>query len=94
MCFLMLTRCFGGRYVNFGVFELYGDKALEVALSTMFELILSIPFEDLMVRILMMCYKFLTTNSPLEKGGRGILSTLPHPLNTNFLNLFSNNPTN
>ncbi|CAG8602788.1 1085_t:CDS:10 [Paraglomus occultum] len=48
VCFLMLTRCFGGRYVNFGVFELYGDKALEVALSTMFELILSIPFEDLM----------------------------------------------
>jgi len=47
----MLTRCFGGRYVNLGVFELYGDKALEVALSTMFELILSIPFEDLMVHM-------------------------------------------
>ncbi|ORY07504.1 exportin-7-like protein [Basidiobolus meristosporus CBS 931.73] len=49
VCFDMLSRSLTGRYVSFGVFALYGDKALELALNTVFEMMLSIPVEDLMV---------------------------------------------
>jgi exportin-7 len=42
-----------GNYVNFGVFELYGDKALSDCLSAIMELLLHIPIEDLMVRHLL-----------------------------------------
>uniref|UniRef100_A0A803LT90 Uncharacterized protein n=1 Tax=Chenopodium quinoa TaxID=63459 RepID=A0A803LT90_CHEQI len=38
----------GGNYVNFGVFELYGDKALDDALDIAFKMILSIPAVDLL----------------------------------------------
>ena len=35
-CSLMvLTRALGGNYVNFGVFELYGDPALKVRLPAL-----------------------------------------------------------
>ena len=30
-CLAILTRALGGNYVNFGVFELYGDPALKVS---------------------------------------------------------------
>ena len=30
VCFQILARALGGNYVNFGVFELYGDPALKV----------------------------------------------------------------
>ena len=30
VCLSILTRALGGNYVNFGVFELYGDPALRV----------------------------------------------------------------
>ena len=30
VCLAILTRALGGNYVNFGVFELYGDPALKV----------------------------------------------------------------
>ena len=33
-CLAILTRALGGNYVNFGVFELYGDPALKVSLVT------------------------------------------------------------
>ena len=31
ICLLILARALGGTYVNFGVFELYGDPALRVS---------------------------------------------------------------
>lgn len=31
ICLLMLARAMSGNYVNFGVFELYGDPALKVS---------------------------------------------------------------
>jgi hypothetical protein len=49
VCFNIISKSFGGRYVNFGVFSLYGDKAFDVTLGTMYELMLSIPFDDLLV---------------------------------------------
>ena len=37
-----------GNYVNFGVFELYGDRALDDALDIALKMILSIPAADLL----------------------------------------------
>ncbi|KAI8143944.1 hypothetical protein BJV82DRAFT_683294 [Fennellomyces sp. T-0311] len=44
----ILSRCLGGRYINFGVFWLYQDKAIDEAFHMMFQLMLSIPLDDLM----------------------------------------------
>ncbi|CAG8679341.1 14585_t:CDS:2, partial [Funneliformis caledonium] len=49
ICFNILTKSFAGRYVNFGVFELYGDKALEIVLNTSFEMMLCVPFDDILM---------------------------------------------
>ncbi|RXG72220.1 Exportin-7-A [Armadillidium vulgare] len=40
---------FAGNFVNFGVFRLYGDEALDSALHTFVKLLLSIPQSDLLV---------------------------------------------
>ncbi|RUS35341.1 hypothetical protein BC938DRAFT_471836 [Jimgerdemannia flammicorona] len=48
VCFTILTRTLSGRYVNFGVFPLYGDKALDHALEIFFQMMLSIPMGDMM----------------------------------------------
>ncbi|EDO48742.1 predicted protein, partial [Nematostella vectensis] len=47
ICFLMLKAALCGGYVNFGVFNLYGDDALDNALNTFVKLLLSIPRTDL-----------------------------------------------
>ena len=51
ICFSMLKAALCGNYVNFGVFRLYGDEALDSALHTFVKLLLSIPQEDLMVGV-------------------------------------------
>ncbi|KAI9317921.1 armadillo-type protein [Dichotomocladium elegans] len=48
ICFNILSRCLGGRYINFGVFWLYQDKAINEAFHMMFQLMLNIPLNDLM----------------------------------------------
>ena len=45
----MLKYALSGNYVNFGVFRLYGDEALDDALNMFVKLVLSIPQSDLMV---------------------------------------------
>ncbi|KAI8088148.1 armadillo-type protein [Thamnidium elegans] len=47
-CFNMLARCLGGKYINFGVFWLYQDKAVSEAYQMMFQLMLNIPMDDMM----------------------------------------------
>lgn len=47
----MLKAALSGSYVNFGVFRLYGDDALENALQTFIKLLLSIPHSDLLVSL-------------------------------------------
>mmetsp|Transcript_992 Transcript_992/g.1252 ORF Transcript_992/g.1252 Transcript_992/m.1252 type:complete len:1105 (-) Transcript_992:236-3550(-) len=42
----VLTTSLSGNYVNFGVFALYNDKALEDALNVALELSLSVPVEE------------------------------------------------
>ena len=49
VCFSMLKAALCGSYVNFGVFRLYGDEALDNALNTFVKLLLSIPQTDLLV---------------------------------------------
>jgi len=48
ICFSMLKAALCGSYVNFGVFRLYGDEALDNALNTFVKLLLSIPQTDLL----------------------------------------------
>jgi hypothetical protein len=44
----VLQRALAGNYVNFGVFELYGDRALADALDVAVRMSLSIPLADIM----------------------------------------------
>jgi len=48
ICFSMLKAALCGSYVNFGVFRLYGDDALDNALNSFVKLLLSIPQSDLL----------------------------------------------
>jgi len=45
----MLKAALSGNYVNFGVFRLYGDSALDDALGIFVKLLLSITQNDLLV---------------------------------------------
>lgn len=47
ICFLMLKSALSGGYVNFGVFRLYGDTALDDSLNIFVKLLLSIEQTDL-----------------------------------------------
>ncbi|KAJ4771637.1 ARM repeat superfamily protein [Rhynchospora pubera] len=44
----ILTRAMAGNYVNFGVFELYGDRALRDVLDISLKMTLSIPLSDVL----------------------------------------------
>jgi exportin-7 len=48
LCLGVLSRALSGNYVNFGVFSLYNDTALEKALDIALRLALSISLPDLM----------------------------------------------
>lgn len=44
----VLSRALAGNYVNFGVFELYGDRALADALGIALKMTLSVPLADIL----------------------------------------------
>lgn len=46
--FQLCNVALSGNYVNFGVFELYGDRALVDALDIAMKMILSIPLVDVL----------------------------------------------
>ncbi|MEW5298899.1 MAG: hypothetical protein WDW36_001972 [Sanguina aurantia] len=48
ICLLALSRAMSGGYVNFGVFELYGDPALKDALDVSLALVLSMALSDIL----------------------------------------------
>ncbi|XP_039036143.1 exportin-7-like isoform X2 [Hibiscus syriacus] len=48
ICLTVLSRGLAGNYVNFGVFELYGDRALSDALDIALKMIMSIPLADIL----------------------------------------------
>ncbi|KAF8927100.1 Exportin 7 [Dissophora ornata] len=45
--FNIMSVSLSGKYVNFGVFKLYGDKALDRILEIFFQLMLAIPVDDM-----------------------------------------------
>ena len=45
---MLLTRAMSGNYVNFGVFVLYGDRALSDCLEVIVKLCLCMPLEDIL----------------------------------------------
>lgn len=47
-CFSIMSKCLGGRYINFGVLWLYQDKAINEALDMLIQLMLDIPIDDLL----------------------------------------------
>ncbi|KAK9733076.1 hypothetical protein RND81_04G041800 [Saponaria officinalis] len=49
ICLTILTRALAGNYVSFGVFELYGDRALADVLDIALKMTLSIPLTDILV---------------------------------------------
>lgn len=58
----MLKAALCGSYVNFGVFRLYGDEALDNALNVFVKLLLSIPQSDLLV---IKCHLTTTISIPI-----------------------------
>jgi exportin-7 len=59
ICLTILMHALAGNYVNFGVFELYGDRALADALEVALKMALSIPQTDIMA------YRKVLTPHPL-----------------------------
>jgi exportin-7 len=49
LCFNILRWSLVGKYVNFGVFDLYNDLAFNDAMSMYFQLLIQIPLSDMMV---------------------------------------------
>ena len=74
----MLKAALCGGYVNFGVFSLYGDDALEKALKTFVELLSSIPHSNLLVRRLY-SYLFWGFGSVKEASGIGYTTYMGKP---------------
>nr|BAN64334.1 conserved hypothetical protein [Babesia bovis] len=66
-CLQVLEHTLGGEYVNFGVFEIYGDATLDDVLRLAFQLCLSIPIEDLQAysKSLHPVYSFLDISTKL-----------------------------
>jgi hypothetical protein len=48
ICLSMLARAMSGNYVNFGVFDLYGDRSLKDALDMALRMVLAVPLRDIM----------------------------------------------
>lgn len=48
MCMTILTRALGGNYVNFGVFELYGDPAFKDVLDVTLQMAVGLPLHDIL----------------------------------------------
>jgi exportin-7 len=55
LCLNILTQCLSGNYINFGVFDLYKDPALNHALTICMKLALVVPANVLPVCINCAC---------------------------------------
>ena len=74
VCFSMLRAALSGNYVNFGVFHLYGDSALDDALQTFVKLLLSISQHDLLVSEL----KKITAEVTKSRDRGGVSEEMDH----------------
>ena len=73
ICFSMLKAALCGSYVNFGVFRLYGDDALDNALNSFVKLLLSIPQSDLLVSLNVTCKLLFKICGMFEISGSRVL---------------------
>jgi exportin-7 len=73
----LLTNTLGGNYANLGVFELYGDNTLQVAMGTALALCLSVPLNDLsaFLKSLKPVYTFLEIVTKSHMSAMVTLST-------------------
>lgn len=51
LCFNIMDKCLGGKYINFGILWLYQDKAVNDAFEATLKLVESIPLYDLLVNL-------------------------------------------
>lgn len=65
ICFSMLKSSLCGGYVNFGVFRLYGDMALDDALNTFVKMLLSVPQSDMLVSSFLCLFNLLNNLSKM-----------------------------
>lgn len=80
ICFSMLKAALCGSYVNFGVFRLYGDEALDNALNIFVKLLLSIPQADLLVSSINCYCCFIILTFEHFSGLPEIISNLLRPI--------------
>ena len=66
ICFVMLKAALCGNYVNFGVFRLYGDSALDEALKMFVKLLVSIELKNLLVSPILSLVPSPIPNFPIQ----------------------------
>jgi len=79
ICMTLLTRALSGNYVNFGVFALYGDRALSDCLEVTIKLCLSIPPDQIMAYT-KVCKAYFTLMELLMRNHTATLVELDTPV--------------
>ncbi|KAF9361320.1 hypothetical protein BGX34_007211 [Mortierella sp. NVP85] len=77
--FEIMSVSLSGKYANFGVFKLYGDKALERVLEIFFQLVLVVPVED-MVLFPKLARAFFNVIDVFASEHMTGLPMMPHPV--------------
>ncbi|KAF9425387.1 Exportin 7, partial [Podila epigama] len=77
--YVVESTSLSGKYVNFGVFKLYGDKALERILDIFFQLMLAIPVED-MVAFPKLSMAYFSVMDVFTSDHMTGLPMMPHPV--------------
>ncbi|KAF9187737.1 hypothetical protein BGZ51_001122 [Haplosporangium sp. Z 767] len=77
--FNILAASLSGKYVNFGVFKLYGDKALDQVLTIFFSLMLAIPVED-MISFPKLAQAYFSVIDVFASDHMTGLPMMPHPV--------------
>ena len=78
VCAAILSRALDGNYVNFGVFALYGDPALESAARSQLLLLLSVPPSELLT-FAKVAQQYTVTVHLLARSHMELLVALPSP---------------
>ena len=78
----MITKALGGNYVNFGVFKLYKDTALDAALDMALKMALSMPLSDVLAFPKVALAYFQVRSRPLPPQHLPHLTSFTHLLST------------
>ncbi|KAG0262072.1 hypothetical protein BG011_000347 [Mortierella polycephala] len=77
--FNIMAVSLSGKYANFGVFKLYGDKALERVLEVFFQLMLAVPLDD-MVSYPKLSHSYFSIIDVFAADHMTGLPMMPHPI--------------